>query len=386
MNKETKNLMKKTALWVLASLLGGFALIGTFTFTFFDSPVEVYRFLREYRLIRDMYYQPVTDEQLFGGASKGMMESLGDPHSTYLTGDDYKSFMEQTNGQYGGIGIVFGVGTDGHIYVLAVFDGTPAQEAGITAGARLLTVDGESVEGQDIRDVSTHLRGQAGTKVTLTLEQNGEQVTKELTRSDITMPTIISRMASSDIGYIHITSFASHTPDEFAKALDDLKKQGASKLIIDVRMNPGGLIDSCVAIANKLITKGPVISYQVKNQEPQTYEVDGVEKSLPMVVLIDKNSASASEILSGAIQDRKEGVIMGETSYGKGTVQTVIPSGDNAALKISVAQYLTASGRKIDKIGIKPDIPVEQTGTLFNMTSDSVIQKAIAYLDGETSE
>lgn len=312
-----------------------------------------------------------------------MFSSLGDPYSTYLTGDNYKAFMEQTSGEYGGVGIVFGENNEGKIYVLNVFEKSAAHDAGVKTGGQLLAVDGESVEGKELKDVAQHVRGEAGTKVTLTLLENGEQKDYEITRSNITMPTVTSDMAADNIGYIHIYGFATHTPDEFGEALNKLKSEGATKLIIDLRMNPGGLVDSAVAIADKILTKGPVVSFQLKNHPLKTYEINGVDKPMPMVILIDKNSASASEILAGAVQDRKEGTIMGETSFGKGTVQNIIPEGDTSAMKISIAQYLTANGRIIDKKGITPDVPIEQTGTPFDPATDNVLQEAIAELQGQ---
>lgn len=187
-------------------------------------------------------------------------------------------------------------------------------------------------------------------------------------------------MAEGDIGYIHIYSFASHTADEFRKTYETLAAQGMKKMIIDLRMNPGGMIDSVTAVADQILTAGTVVSYQVKSGKTENFQIKGIEKPLPMVVLIDKDSASASEILAGAVQDKKEGIIIGERSFGKGTVQVVHPVADREVLKISVAQYLTASGRKIDKVGIEPDKMVSQTGRVFDPSSDNVYQSAVREL------
>ena len=162
--------------------------------------------------------------------------------------------------------------------------------------------------------------------------------------------------------------------------MTDLKSKGANKLIVDLRMNPGGMLDAVVAVANQLLTKGTVVSYHTKSGNDKKFDIAGVENVMPMVILIDKNSASASEIFAGAVQDKKEGIIMGETSYGKGTVQVIIQDGSHSALKISVAEYRTAAGRSIDKIGIVPDVKVEQTGQIFNREDDNVLQKAIEIL------
>lgn len=194
------------------------------------------------------------------------------------------------------------------------------------------------------------------------------------------MPTVQSRLIDKNIGYIHIFSFAKHTDEEFEKQLASIKAQGADPLIIDLRMNPGGLVDTVISIMNQILTKGRVLSYHTRNSDDRTFDITGIETPLPMVILIDRNSASASEILAGAVQDKKEGIIIGETSYGKGTVQSVIQNGNKSALKISIAEYRTAAGRIIDKTGITPDIAIKQTGHVFKQEDDNVLKKAIEVL------
>ena len=170
------------------------------------------------------------------------------------------------------------------------------------------------------------------------------------------------------------------TDEEFEKQLASVKAQGADRLIIDLRMNPGGLVDTVISIMNQILTKGRVLSYHTRNGDDRTFDITGIETPLPMVILIDRNSASASEILAGAVQDKKEGIIIGETSYGKGTVQSVIQNGNKSALKISIAEYRTAAGRIIDKTGITPDIAIKQTGHVFKQEDDNVLKKAIEVL------
>jgi hypothetical protein len=170
------------------------------------------------------------------------------------------------------------------------------------------------------------------------------------------------------------------TDEEFEKQLASIKAQGADRLIIDLRMNPGGLVDTVISIMNQILTKGRVLSYHTRNGDDRTFDITGIETPLPMVILIDRNSASASEILAGAVQDKKEGIIIGETSYGKGTVQSVIQNGNKSALKISIAEYRTAAGRIIDKTGITPDIAIKQTGHVFKQEDDNVLKKAIEVL------
>lgn len=371
---------KKGSLWIVSSLVGAMAIIGLFLFTFFDSPKAFLQFLYDYQIIRTRYFRPVSDETLFQGAVKGMASSLGDPYSLYLTGDVYKSFMEQTTAAFGGVGIIIGEDKQGDFYILAVFKKGAAHDAGIQPGGKLVSVDGKKLHGMEPMLAANLVRGKVGTAVTLTIEENGKVKDYKMHRSDVVLPTVSDQMVSGDIGYIHIYTFATHTGEEFKEALRDVKAKGARKLIIDVRMNPGGLITSVVDVADQILTRGPVVSYQAKNGMKQTFDIDGISKPMPMVILIDRNSASASEILAGAVQDKKEGIVMGEKSFGKGTIQSVEELSDGTALKISIAQYLTAGGRKIDKIGIKPDVAVQQTGTPFDMNSDSVLQEAIRKL------
>lgn len=380
MKKFTDFSWKKGGLWIVSSLVGAMAIIGLFLFTFFDSPKAFLQFLHDYQIIRTRYFRPVSDETLFQGAVKGMASSLGDTYSFYLTGDVYKSFMEQTTATFGGVGIIIGEDKQGDFYILAVFKKGAAHEAGIQPGGKLAAVDGKKLHGMEPILAANLVRGKVGTAVTLTIEENGKVKDYKMHRSDVALPTVSDQMVSGDIGYIHIYKFATHTGEEFKEALRDVKAKGARKLIIDVRMNPGGLITSVVDVADQILTRGPVVSYQAKNGTKQTFDIDGISKPMPMVILIDRNSASASEILAGAVQDKKEGLVMGEKSFGKGTIQSVEELSDGTALKISIAQYLTAGGRKIDKIGIKPDVAVQQTGTPFDMNSDSVLQEAIRKL------
>lgn len=380
MKKFTDFSWKKGGLWIVSSLVGAMAIIGLFLFTFFDSPKAFLQFLHDYQIIRTRYFRPVSDETLFQGAVKGMASSLGDTYSFYLTGDVYKSFMEQTTATFGGVGIIIGEDKQGDFYILAVFKKGAAHEAGIQPGGKLVAVDGKKLHGMEPILAANLVRGKVGTAVTLTIEENGKVKDYKMHRSDVVLPTVSDQMVSGDIGYIHIYTFATHTGEEFKEALRDVKAKGARKLIIDVRMNPGGLITSVVDVADQILTRGPVVSYQAKNGTKQTFDIDGISKPMPMVILIDRNSASASEILAGAVQDKKEGIVMGEKSFGKGTIQSVEELSDGTALKISIAQYLTAGGRKIDKIGIKPDVAVQQTGTPFDMNSDSVLQEAIRKL------
>lgn len=340
-------------------------------------------FLRDVIVVRHNYFRPIDDKALFEGASKGMVAALGDPYSLYLSGDDYTNFMQSALSEYGGIGVVM-TGREGEEPVIVhVFDDSTAKQAGLQEGDAIVSVDGKSTLDLGLNGTADAVRGENGSNVTLSIRREGAVQDFTLTRAQITMPTVQSHMVDGHIGYLHIFSFGKHTADEFGKQLDDLKSQGADKLIIDLRMNPGGMIDSVTAVADKILTAGTVVSYHTKDGHSESYDITGVEQPLPMVVLIDRMSASASEILAGAVQDRKEGTIMGETSYGKGTVQAIVQDNGSTAMKISIAEYRTPAGRSIDKTGITPDVPVKQTGQIFDEATDSVYLKAVEMLEGK---
>ena len=365
------------------ALLSSAALFGGVYWLTGGHPGGFYHFLHSYRIVKDNYFRPIDENALWQGASKGMLASLEDPYSTVLAGDTFNSFMETTNGEYGGIGVVMGLDGNGSIRIFNVFEGSAAEKAGIQSGDTILSVDGTSVDELGLTGTAQAVRGENGTEVNLAISRNGKPLTFTVNRSNVSLPTVLSRMVEGNIGYIHIFTFSRHTPDEFKKQLSSLKDQGCEKLIIDLRMNPGGMIDSVVAVADQILTGGTVVSYHTMHQGTENFTIKGIDNPMPMSVLIDKNSASASEILAGAVQDKKEGTIIGETSYGKGTVQAVYPDGNREALKISIAEYRTAAGRIIDKKGIVPDIPVEQTGHPFSFSSDNVLQKAVDVLKNE---
>lgn len=371
----------RSLLGLLAILGGSLVLFFLYIYIFVGSPTDFFRFAYIYRTVKQEYYQPVSDAQLWQGAEGGMISSLGDPHSTMLTGDLLRIFQEQTDGHYSGVGIVLGEDKDQTVHILSVLPGSPAEKAGLQSGDTLESINGQSTKGLDISRISSLVRGPAGSGVQLSVDRNENALDFSLQRSDIILPTVDSRMMNDHIGYIHIFSFAENTPDEVRTALEKLRADGAGRLIIDLRMNPGGMVTAVTQVASQLLSKGPVVSYQLRNGKTQTFSIDGISNPLPMVFLIDRNSASASEILASAAQDRHEGIIMGEKSYGKGTVQQVIYQDQSSLIKITVAEYKTADGHTIDKIGVKPDIPVEQNGQAFDVSSDTVLQAAVSYLE-----
>lgn len=372
--------MNKILFWLGSVILTAILLVLGSLYMFTDSPSSLMKFLFTYQAVKENYFHEVTDDVLFEGASNGMVSALDDPHSMILSGDKYESFMQSISGEYGGIGVVIGADRKNVTRIISVFPGSSAEKNGLQSGDIIKRVNDEDVSALSLSEVSDRVRGEAGTRVSLLVERENEEKLFWVERSNVSMPTVQSRLIDKNIGYIHIFSFAKHTDEEFEKQLASVKAQGADRLIIDLRMNPGGLVDTVISIMNQILTKGRVLSYHTRNGDDRTFDITGIETPLPMVILIDRNSASASEILAGAVQDKKEGIIIGETSYGKGTVQSVIQNGNKSALKISIAEYRTAAGRIIDKTGIIPDIAIKQTGHVFKQEDDNVLKKAIEVL------
>ena len=372
--------MNKILFWLGSVILTAILLVLGSLYMFTDSPSSLMKFLFTYQAVKENYFHEVTDDVLFEGASNGMVSALDDPYSMILSGDKYESFMQSTSGEYGGIGVVIGADQKNITRIISVFPGSSAEKNGLQSGDIIKRVNNEDVSALSLSEVSDRVRGEAGTRVSLLVERENEEKLFWVERSNVSMPTVQSRLIDKNIGYIHIFSFAKHTDEEFEKQLASIKAQGADRLIIDLRMNPGGLVDTVISIMNQILTKGRVLSYHTRNGDDRTFDITGIETPLPMVILIDRNSASASEILAGAVQDKKEGIIIGETSYGKGTVQSVIQNGNKSALKISIAEYRTAAGRIIDKTGITPDIDIKQTGHVFKQEDDNVLKKAIEVL------
>lgn len=366
--------------WVISLICTAILIIWGGLYIFTDSPSALLKFLLTYKTVKENYLHDVNDQSLFEGAENGMVSALNDPHSILLTGSKYESFMQSTNGEYGGIGVVIGADQNNITKIISVFPGSNAEKQGLQAGDIIERVNDANVSSLSLSEVSAQVRGEAGTTVSLLIKRNTDEIIFSVERSNVSLPTVESHLIADHIAYIHIFSFAKHTSEDFKTQLNLLKKQGADRLIIDLRMNPGGMVDTVVSIMDQILTKGTVLSYHTKYGADKSFEITGIETPLPLIILIDKNSASASEILAGAVQDKKEGTVIGETSYGKGTIQSVIQNGNQSALKISIAEYRTASGRIIDRVGIIPDIVIEQTGHIFQPEDDNVLQKAIEIL------
>lgn len=338
------------------------------------------RFITAYRFIETKYVNDTDDVKLIDGAIDGMVKSLNDPHSNYLSPKMYKTLMEQTEGSFAGIGVVMGMDNEQKIHIVGIMENSPGQKAGLQEGDEILAVDGVPVTQMAFDEVAAHVRGQAGTDVVLTIMRDNANQDITITRDNIKLKTVGHKMLDNNIGYIQIVSFSEDTANEFNEAYNDLKNQGMKALVLDLRNNPGGLLTTCVEIAKKLVPKGEIVSIVDKQGKKETYSSSLETPEYPLAVLINKNSASASEILSGAIQDTKAGTIIGNTSYGKGSVQTILPMFEDDAVKLTIAKYYTPSGRSIDGTGITPDIEINLDE---NATLDTQLDKALEVLKAQ---
>lgn len=341
------------------------------------------RFITAYRFIELRYVNDTDDVKLIDGAIDGMVKSLDDPHSNYLSPKMYQSLMEQTQGSFAGIGVVMGIDNDKNIHIVAVMEDSPGAKSGLAEGDQIIAVDKTPVTQMAFDEVAAHVRGEPGTNVVLTIMRDGVQQDFTITRENIKLKTVGHEMLDNNIGYIQIVSFSEDTAQEFMDAYTDLQNQGMKALVLDLRNNPGGLLTSCVDIAKNLVPKGDIVSVVDKDGNKEVYTSNLEQTTYPVAVLINKNSASASEILSGAIQDTKAGTIIGTTSYGKGSVQTILPMMDNDAVKLTIAKYYTPSGRSIDGVGITPDIEVELDE---NSPVDTQLDKAKEVLSGQIDQ
>lgn len=381
MNKQILWSVSKSILKILGSgILVMWLVFWYLSGTFWGFP----RYMFTYYVSSQVFMTPVAKQTLFEGSLKGMVSSLGEPHSQYLDAEDYTSIMEQTSATYSGVGMVLGMGTDGLEAVSAIED-QPAARAGIESGDRIIKINDVDTSTLTIEEASKRVRGEAGTDVTLVIKRGNEEKTFTITREKITLPTVKSKMLTPDVGYIRISQFAENTGNDFGLQYQDLKKQGMKKLIIDLRDNPGGLLTTAQEISDFILPKGTLVTVQDRSGKVAEYDSAGIENPIPLVILINKGSASASEIIAGAVQDRKAGTIVGTNSYGKGTVQTILPVFGNEAIKITIAKYHTPNDRVIDGIGIKPDVEIAlPDGTRTKGTLEDVqVQKAFDILNQE---
>lgn len=332
-------------------------------------------------LIDRFYIGDVDETDLSEGVYKGYIEGLGDPYSVYYDEEETKQMGESLSGEFGGVGALMSQDREtGVITVLQVYDGSPAQEAGMRDGDTLYKVEGEEVTGEDLSDVVSKVKGEKGTQVTLTVlrADTGDEEELTITRDTIEAQTVSCEMKEENVGYIRITEFDTVTYEQYKEALEDLEDQGMERLIVDLRSNPGGNLDTVCDILDLMLPEGLIVYTEDKNGEREEYTSDEENQfDKPLVVMMNGYSASASEIFAGAIQDYGLGQIVGTQSYGKGVVQSVFDLQDGTSVKLTIAEYFTPNGRSIDGEGITPDVEVEYQYDENNPDADNQLEKAM---------
>jgi len=308
-------------------------------------------------LVKEDFYKKTSDEELVNSAIKGMFSGLGDPYSQYYTKAEFEKLKEQTSGSFVGIGVYISPASDDdNITIIAPIDGSPAQKSGIKPGDKILKVDGKVVLAKNSDEAITMIKGKKGTEVELTIKRGEQILDIKVKRDEIVSKTVEEKLLEDNIGYIKITSFSEHTNKEFKNALNILKKDDIKGLVIDLRDNPGGLLNVCKDIADSLIGEGTIVYTKDNKGNTEYLKSDNKKLGLPIAVLTNEGSASASEILTGAIKDNKVGISVGTTTFGKGLVQSVRELKDGTGYKLTTAQYFTPSGEYINGKGIKPTI------------------------------
>lgn len=382
LNKKTVILIITTA---VATIFFTFTAIAIFLGLTPNRTENLLRFIMAKRFVETKYVNHVDDDAIIDGAISGLIKSLNDPHSVYLDKNFFRQLHDQTSGSFGGIGVYMGFQNE-MVRIISVIPGSPGEKVGLKANDQIIAVDSTPVTDLSSEEIPLKIRGEVGTPVTLSIRRSGEEDKDyQITRDVIKLKTVAGRMLNEEvensriftndpIGYIRISSFSENSGDEFDSVYRELQQKGMKALIIDLRENPGGVLTSCVEISKELVPRGRIVSVVDKAGSEEIYDSDLDEKTVPLVVLIDGNSASASEILAGALQDTDAATLVGTRSYGKGSVQVVMPMFRDDGLKLTIAKYYTPSGRSIDGEGIEPDVEVELPP---DYSSDTQLDKAI---------
>lgn len=344
-------------------------------------------------IIRENYLRDVEESTLLDGQLKGLVQSLNDPYSQYLTADEYQSLAEQTSGTYGGIGVIVTPGDDNYITVVSPIEDTPGERAGLKTGDKILSVDGVDFTAENMDAAVKIMKGEPNTNVTITImrkdkDGNNETLDIEITREIIRLVTVKSSILDDTLGYMKITSFDEITYEDFKADLNELEKRGVEGLIIDLRNNPGGLLNICADIADEFLGEVDIVYTETKNGEREYLRSNKSMTDLPLVVLINGGSASASEILAGAIRDHNRGELIGTTTFGKGVVQRIRPFEDGSGIKLTISEYFTPNGVNIHGVGIEPDIVVElpddvEVIGVENIDGDVQLQEAMKVLNSK---
>ena len=319
-------------------------------------------------LLKQNYLYDFTDEDIYEGSLKGMFANLGDPYTSYYSPDEFSKLMETLNGKYQGIGVAVQASKEGYIKAISVFDNSPAQEAGILPGDYITKVNDKAFSARELEEAVAEIKGQPGTSVKLSIlrikegSSNSKEFDVNVAREDVTVDTIdddIIEVDEKKIGYIHIKAFDEVTWDDFSESFNRLKNNGIDGLVLDVRNNPGGALNVVINIADNFLDEGLIVTTKEKNGSESKEMSNDLMDDIPLVIIQNENSASASEILAGALKDRGRAKVIGTQSFGKGVVQKVFNLNDGAGAKITISEYFTPNGTQINKIGVTPDIKVD---------------------------
>ena len=401
MDKERKNRIYKIIMIVAIAVFLTFMVTSISLYTYFlNNPIsitskssssskDIAGTLQKYKEIIDKYYLgEVDEEKLKEGAIKGYIEGLGDPYTAYISANEMEDYLSDTMGNFVGIGIYMVKNTEkGKIQVLAPIKGSPAEKAGIQAGDLILTVDGVDYSADEMTIASNKIKGEEGTTVTIEVLRGTETKKYELKREKVKVNQVEGKVLSNNIGYINFTSFDETTADDFKAKFEELNKQGIKSLIIDLRNNGGGIVDQALQIADYVADKDSVLLYEVDKNNKETVKKAKTDPiiNMPIIILTNENTASASEILAGALKDLGKAKTVGTTTYGKGVIQQILKLSDGSGLKVTIEEYQTPNRSKIHKIGIAPDEEVKLPDSVTNVlnvteSEDTQLQKAIEML------
>ena len=375
-------------------LLGGFRVITNTAGSYASGKVtekEVSKKLNKLNALIDKYYlyeDEIDTDKLAEGIYSGYTSALGDKYTVYYDEDETKALMESTSGTFSGVGATLTKDADtGYATIVNVYEDSPAEKAGLKAGDILEKIDDHEVGDEQLDTVVSWIKGEKGTDVKITVLRDGEELELTATRDTIEVKTVSYEMKENQIGYIRVSEFDTVTYDQFKEALDDLEKQGMQGLIVDLRNNPGGSLDTVTNMLRLLLPEGTIVSTKDKNGKKDEITCDGThEFKKPMAVLVNQYSASASEIFSGAVQDYGTAKIVGVTTYGKGVVQQLMDLGDGTCLKVTIAEYYTPNGRSINGKGVEPDAEVEYQYDEENPKADNQLDQALSTVQEEIVE
>jgi carboxyl-terminal processing protease len=336
-------------------------------------------------IIDNQYYKTVNSESLYDGALKGIVAALGDPYSSYYTADEYQAKLEDLSGTYSGAGMSVTADTEqDRVVITKVFKDSPAAKSGILAGDIILQIDGKAVGGMQLEQTTHLIKGDPGTRVKLTLMRGEKVFDVDLTRANIEVERVDWRMLPGKVGYIRITEFNGDCVEAFDDAVKAIKKEGAVALILDMRDNPGGYFDAAVKVADRLLPEGRIVSTRNRAGKEETWDSDASSIGMPLAIIVNEYSASATEIVSAAVKDAGVGKLVGVNTYGKGIVQSLITLKDGSGLKLTTSEYFSPSGSAINGAGVKPDVVVDLPEQLKKNPSkltdvnDTQLQAAVA--------